>query len=159
MLGRLELLGNAQINGPLGSRHCGIARKIDDGPSAHRSGAHRDGFGPGGKNEARDLIVGPSCWSRGRQHRRSPRGGLLPVYQLSCRLHCATRRRAAAAAGRTCRGDSRRRCTGCRSTTRNANEPWWSCQSRGSAIRAFVPTSSAEPGCLLAFDNGFQTGQ
>jgi hypothetical protein len=47
-----------------------------------------------------------------------------PIHRLSCRLRRKTSRRATAAAGRACRGEPWCRCTGCRRTAWNADEPW-----------------------------------
>jgi hypothetical protein len=93
-------------------------------------------FDDGGGNETRDRIIGARRRVRSREHRRGSCRGLLSVRQLSWRLRCKTGRRAAAAAGRPCRGDPGRRCTRRRSATRNSDEPWRSGQPRGQALRA-----------------------
>ena len=111
----------------------------------------------GGRHEARDRFVGTSSWVRGRQHRRGPGSGLLPVHQLSCRLRHTTWRRTAAAASRACRRDPGRRCARCRSATGNANEPWRSGQSCGQALRELVVMCPAELSPLVSFASWFQT--
>jgi len=86
---------------------------------------HLDVPNGGDQNEAFDRVIGAADnWVRGRKHRTGQCRSVLPIRRVSRRVRRKARRRAAAAAGRTSRGDPRRRCPWCWSTSRNTDESW-----------------------------------
>jgi hypothetical protein len=86
---------------------------------------HLDVPNGGGEDEAFDRVIGPADnWVRGSKHRTGQCRSVLPIRCVSRRVRRKARRRTAAAAGRASRGDPRRRCPWCWSTSWNTDESW-----------------------------------